>query len=345
MKMRTLGHSDLTVSELCLGTMTFGAQNTEAESHAQLDYVLANGINFLDVAEMYPVPTSAKYQGRSEQYIGSWMRERGNRDQVIVATKAAGPADMVSYLRPDIHFDRRNIEQAIEGSLKRLDTDYIDLYQLHWPDRSANFFGQQGYSHKPEKDGTPILETLQVLKDQVDAGKIRYIGVSNETAWGLMSFLKYAELMDLPRVVSIQNPYSLLHRLPEFALAEVMMRENVQLLAYSPLAFGTLTGKYLNDARPEGSRLALFPHYQRYLTPEGVRGTEQYVALAREHGLDPVQMALAFVNNREFMGSTILGATTVEQLALAVGSADVELSCEVLAGIEAIHQQYPTPCP
>jgi len=345
MKTRMLGNSALNVSELCLGTMTFGAQNTEAESHAQLDCALANGINFLDVAEMYPVPTAAEYQGRSEQYIGNWMRARGNRDQVVVATKAAGPGDMVSYLRPDIHFDRRNIEQAIDGSLQRLQTDYIDLYQLHWPDRASNFFGQLSYSHKPEKDGTPILETLQVLKDQVDAGKIRYIGVSNETAWGLMSFLKYAEMMDLPRVVSVQNPYSLLHRLPEFALAEVMMRENVPLLAYSPLAFGTLTGKYLNDARPEGSRLALFPHYQRYLTAQGIQATEQYVALAQQHGLDPTQMALAFVNSREFMGSTIIGATSVAQLELAIGSTGISLSQEVLAGIEAIHQQYPTPCP
>ncbi|MCV6588791.1 MAG: NADP(H)-dependent aldo-keto reductase [Marinobacterium sp.] len=345
MKTRTLGSSDLNVSELCLGTMTFGGQNTEAEAHAQLDHALANGINFLDVAEMYPVPTSAASQGRSEQHIGSWLNQRGNRDQLVIATKAAGPAEMVSYLRPDIHFDRRNLEQAIEGSLQRLQSDYIDLYQLHWPDRAANFFGQLSYKHRPEKDGAPILETLQVLKDLVDAGKIRYIGLSNETPWGLMSFLKYADQLGLPRVVTVQNPYSLLHRLPEFALAEVMMREDVPLLAYSPLAFGTLTGKYLNDARPDGSRLALFPNYQRYLTPAGINATAQYVALAREHGLCPAQMALAFVNSREFLGSTIIGATSIEQLDVALGSVELALSDEVLAGIEAIHQQNPAPCP
>ena len=345
MKTRTLGNSDLRVSELCLGTMTFGSQNTEAEAQAQLDCALESGINFLDSAEMYPVPTSAEYQGQSEQCIGNWMRLRGNRDQVVIATKAAGPADMTRYLRPDVHFDRRNLEQAVDESLQRLQTDYIDLYQLHWPDRASNFFGQLSYQHRPEKDGTPIQETLAVLKDLVDAGKIRYIGVSNETAWGLMSFLKYAELLDLPRVITVQNPYSLLHRIPEFALAEVMLREQVDLLPYSPLAFGTLTGKYLNGARPEGSRLALYPQYQRYLTPEGVSATEQYVALARRHKLDPVQMALAFVRSRPFTGSTIIGASTVEQLKHAIGSVNLQLSDEVLEGIEAIHQAYPTPCP
>jgi len=345
MQTRMLGNSDLEVSDVCLGTMTFGGQNTEAQAHAQLDCALGQGINFLDVAEMYPVPTSVETQGLSEQYIGSWLQARGNRDQVIIATKAAGPADMVRYLRPDLHFDQANLVAAVDGSLQRLQTDYIDLYQLHWPDRASNFFGQLGYEHKPEQDGTPIEETLTVLKSLVEAGKIRYIGVSNETPWGLMSFLRYAEKLDLPRVVTVQNPYSLLHRVPDIALAEVMLREQVDLLAYSPLAFGTLTGKYLGGARPEGSRLALFPHYQRYLTEPGIRATEQYVALARQHGLDPVQMALAFVRSRPFVASTIIGATSVAQLEHAIGAAELVVSGEVLAGIEAIHQQYPNPCP
>lgn len=345
MQTRMLGNSDLEVSDICLGTMTFGGQNTEAQAHAQLDCALSQGINFLDVAEMYPVPTSAATQGLSEQYIGSWLQARGNRDQVVIATKAAGPAEMVRYLRPDLHFDQANLVAAVDGSLQRLQTDYIDLYQLHWPDRASNFFGQLGYEHRPEHDGTPIEETLAVLKSLVDAGKIRYIGVSNETPWGLMSFLRYAEKLDLPRVVTVQNPYSLLHRVPDIALAEVMQREQVDLLAYSPLAFGTLTGKYLDGARPEGSRLALFPHYQRYLTEPGIRATEQYVALARQHGLDPVQMALAFVRSRPFVASTIIGATSVAQLEHAAGAAQLELSSELLAAIEAIHQQHPNPCP
>ncbi len=345
MHYRQLGNSELNVSRICLGTMTFGNQNTEAQAHEQLDYAISQGVNFIDAAEMYPVPTCKELQGRTEDYIGSWLASRKNRDQVILATKVAGPAEMVSYLRPNMHHDRVNIRAAVEGSLQRLKTDYIDLYQLHWPDRQTNFFGQLGYQHNPQKDGTEIVETLRVLKELVDEGKIRYVGLSNETAWGTMSFLKYAEILDLPRIVSVQNPYSLLNRSVEVGLSEVFYREQVSLLSYSPLGFGVLTGKYLNGQCPEGSRLALFPNYSRYLNENGVAATQAYVDIAKAHQLDPTQMALAFVNTREFLASTIIGATTLEQLRINIASDEVALSAEVLEEIEKVHQRYTYPCP
>ncbi|SIS86240.1 NADP(H)-dependent aldo-keto reductase [Neptunomonas antarctica] len=345
MHYRTLGNSDLKVSRICLGTMTFGNQNSEADAHQQLDYAISQGVNFFDLAEMYPVPTAAELQGRTEQYMGNWMRQRNNRDQLVIATKAAGPADMVSYLRPDICFDRRNIRAAIEGSLQRLQTEYIDLYQLHWPDRGTNFFGQLDYKHDASKDGTPIIETLKVLKELVDEGKIRYIGLSNESPWGVMTFLKYAEMYDLPRVISVQNPYSLLNRKDEIGLTEVLQREQVDLLAYSPLGFGVLSGKYLNDQRPEGARLTLFPSYARYIKPNGIVATQAYVTLAREHGLDPAQMALAYVNSRGFVGATIIGATTLAQLKINIDADSLVLSDDVVQSIEAIHESAPNPSP
>lgn len=341
----TLGRSDLKVSRIALGTMTFGRQNTEAEAFAQLDYALERGVNLIDAAEMYPVPTAAEFQGRTEAYIGNWLQARGTRDKVILATKATGPGDMVSYLRPDMRHDARNLRLALEGSLKRLQTDYIDLYQLHWPDRSTNYFGQLGYEHKPENPGTPLEETLSVLGELVQEGKIRYIGLSNETPWGTMKCLQLADALGLPRIQSVQNPYSLLNRTAEVGLAEVMLREDVGLLAYSPLGFGVLSGKYAGGARPDGSRLALFPEYRRYLTEQGVAATESYLHLAAEFGLDPAQMALAYVNSRPFLGSNIIGATRLEQLKANLDSLEVRLSPELLAKIEAIHQRYPNPCP
>ncbi|WP_372738280.1 NADP(H)-dependent aldo-keto reductase [Neptunomonas sp.] len=345
MHYRTLGNSDLKVSRICLGSMTFGNQNSESEAQQQLDYALSQGVNFVDLAEMYPVPTSADTQGRTEAFVGNWMKQRNNRHQMVIATKVSGPADMVKYLRPDICFDRHNIRTAIEASLQRLQTDYIDLYQLHWPDRKTNFFGQLGYQHDPSKDGTPILETLQVLKELVDEGKIRYIGLSNESPWGVMTFLKYAEMYQLPRVISVQNPYSLLNRSDEIGLTEVLQRERLDLLAYSPLGFGVLSGKYLNDQRPPGARLTLFPNYARYITPNGIRATQAYVDLARQCELDPAQMALAYVNSRAFTGATIIGATTLTQLQLNIASDDLMLSDEVLRAIEAIHENNPNPSP
>lgn len=341
----TLGRSDLKVSRIALGTMTFGRQNSEAEAFEQLDYALERGVNLIDAAEMYPVPTAPEYQGRTEAYIGNWMHQRGNRDKVILATKATGPGDMVSYLRPNIRHDAANLRQAVEGSLKRLQTDYIDLYQLHWPDRSTNYFGQLGYQHNPDSQGTPLAETLAVLGELVAEGKIRHIGLSNETPWGTMKFLQLAEQLGLPRILSVQNPYSLLNRSAEVGLAEVMLREDVGLLAYSPLGFGVLSGKYAAGARPEGSRLALFPEYRRYLTEQGLAATECYLHLAAEHGLNPAQMALAYVNSRPFLASNIIGATNLEQLKTNIDSVDVSLSPELLAAIEEVHQRYPNPCP
>ncbi|KEA63451.1 Oxidoreductase, aldo/keto reductase family [Marinobacterium lacunae] len=345
MEYKKLGRSDLNVSRIALGTMTFGRTNTEAESFEQMDYALAQGINLFDAAEMYPVPTDPKYQGNTERYIGNWLKARGTRDKVVIATKAAGPGEQVSYIRPDLHFDRANLRKAVEDSLSRLQTDYIDLYQLHWPDRSTNMFGRLGYEHKPESDGTPILETLQVLKELVDEGKIRHVGLSNETAWGTMKFLQLSELHNLPRPVSVQNPYNLLNRSLEVGLSEVMLREQVDLLAYSPMAFGVLSGKYLGGVRPEGSRLEQFPQFARYMTDSGLEATEAYVDLAKRVGMEPAMLALAFVNSRDFLGSNIIGATRMEQLKADIASLEVRLSADLLAEIEAIHRRYTYPCP
>ncbi|MEH6627471.1 MAG: NADP(H)-dependent aldo-keto reductase [Motiliproteus sp.] len=345
MKYRQLGGSSLKVSRICLGTMTFGGQNDEAESQQQLDYAVSRGVNFFDTAEMYPIPPGKELQGDTERYLGRWMKERSNRRDVVIATKVTGPGAFVSYIRDNMRHDRANIRAAVEGSLKRLGTDYIDLYQLHWPDRAANYFSQLDYRHKPEHDGTPLLETLEAMSELVKEGLVRQIGVSNETAWGVMSYLALAEKHDLPKMVSIQNPYNLLNRSVEIGLAEVMQRQQVDLMAYSPLAFGTLTGKYLNGQMPQGSRLSLFKHYVRYLTEAGEKATAKYVQLARDHGLEPNQMALAFVNSRAFVGGNIIGATTLEQLQSNLDSIILKLSDEVLAAIEAIHSEHPNPCP
>lgn len=346
MRYNRLGRTDIEVSEICLGTMTFGEQNTETEAHEQLDIALDAGVNFIDAAEMYPVPPKEETYGRTEAHIGTWLNKRGNRDQVILATKVAAQANWVTHIRGGKQrLDRSNIEEAINGSLQRLQTDYIDLYQVHWPDRSANYFGYLGYRPGDDANAAPIDETLGVLGDLVKAGKIRYVGVSNETPWGVMTYLRSAERLGLPRIVTTQNPYSLLNRSFEVGLAEFAHREDVGLLAYSPLAFGVLSGKYLGGAKPDGARLSLFERFDRYNNAHGTAATEKYVALAREHGLDPAQMALAYVNSRPFLTSTIIGATTVEQLKTNLGSIDVSLPKEVLQGIEAIHAQHSNPCP
>jgi aryl-alcohol dehydrogenase-like predicted oxidoreductase len=293
------------------------------------------------------VPPLAETQGRTEAYIGSWLRSRGNRDRIVLATKVVGPGDWVGYFRDGRpRLDRANIEAALDASLRRLQTDYVDLYQLHWPDRSTNFFGRLGYRSEPDAPGTvPIEETLAVLADLVATGKVRSIGVSNETPWGTLRFVELARRNGWPMIVSIQNPYSLLNRTFEIGLAEVADREGVGLLAYSPLAFGVLSGKYLEGARPPGSRLALFSRFDRYNNAESERATAAYVALARAHGLDPAQMALAYVNSRPFVTSNIIGATTQAQLAANIASIDLALPDEVLAGIEAIHTGQPNPAP
>lgn len=346
MEYRPLGNTDLEVSALCLGTMTFGQQNTEAEAHQQLDAALAAGVNFIDTAEMYPVPPMAETQGLTERYIGSWLKARGKREQIVLASKVAGPAEWASYIRPAMAFDRHNITTALDASLQRLQTDYLDLYQLHWPERNTNYFGQLGYQHQPEGENqTPIEETLTVLAEQVAAGKIRHIGLSNETPWGVMRFLQAADKLGLAPVVSVQNPYNLLNRSFEVGLAEIAHRENVGLLAYSPLAFGVLSGKYLNGAQPAGARLTLFERFSRYTHPRATAATQAYCDLAKQHGLAPAQMALAYVTSRPFLTSNIIGATTMEQLEHNLASAEIELSAEVIEGIESIHAQYTYPCP
>ena len=342
MTLRTIDGKE--VSKICLGTMTWGQQNTEAEAHEQISYALDRGINMLDAAEMYPVPPRAETQGRTEEYIGTWFKKTGLRDKYILATKAAGPNPEFHYLRGGPRFTREQLMEAVDGSLRRLQTDCIDLYQLHWPDRYTNFFGQRGYLHR-EQPETPIDETLRALQELVAAGKIKTVGLSNETPWGTMKFLELADREGLPRVESIQNPYGLLNRTYEIAMAEVSHREDVGLLAYSPLGMGLLTGKYRHGARPEGSRMAVFERFTRYDGAETLEATEQYLQLADEHGLTPTHMALAFVNTRPFVLSNIIGATTMEQLKMNIDSLDVTLSKEVLKGIEAIQQRLPNPAP
>ncbi len=351
MDMRPLGRSGLKVSAICLGTMTFGEQNTEAEAHRQLDLALDHGVNFIDTAEMYPVPPRAETQGATETIIGNWLARRKNRQAVILATKVAGPGrDWLTHIRGGGNrLDRANIRAAVEGSLKRLQTDYIDYYQVHWPDRATNCFGRLGYPWaEAEAERTVeilIEETLAALDELVREGKVRQVGVSNETPWGVMRYLALAEARGWPRIQGIQNPYSLLNRSFEVGLAEISHREAVGLLAYSPLGFGVLTGKYLDGARPEGSRLARFPSYTRYSHPRAQLATEAYVRLARAAGLSPAQMALAFVIGRPFVTSVIIGATSEAQLEENLAAADLTLSDEVLAGIEAIHRNWTDPAP
>ncbi len=346
MQQRRLGDTQLMVSELCLGTMTFGEQNTEAEAHAQLDMALAAGINFVDAAEIYPVPPRAETQGLTERYIGTWLQQRGGRDRLVLASKVAGPGAWVGYLRDgQQRLDRTNVVAALEGSLARLQTDYLDLYQIHWPDRETNYFGKLGYEPVADDESVPLLQTLEALDEQVKAGKVRHIGLSNETPWGMMTFLRLAEQHGLARPVSIQNPYNLLNRSFEIGLAEAALRERCGLLAYSPLAFGVLSGKYLNGVRPPGARLTLFERFSRYSNVEAERAATAYVTLARDHGLDPAQMALAWVTSRPFVTSNIIGATTLEQLASNLASLDLTLSDELIVGIEAIHREQPNPAP
>lgn len=347
MQYRQLGNTNINVSLICLGTMTWGEQNTQEDAFAQMDYAIEQGVNFFDTAELYSIPPNAKTYGSTETIIGNWLKARGKRDQIVLASKVAGPgADWIPHIRQGgTRLDRKNIEAALDASLKRLQTDYLDLYQLHWPDRNTNFFGKLGYAHRSDEQATPIEETLEVLNDLVNTGKVRHVGVSNETPWGVMEFLRVSQQHDWPRVVSIQNPYSLLNRSFEIGLAEVAMREKVGLLAYSPLGFGVLSGKYLGGQQPQGARISLWPNYSRYTNPEANAATEAYVGLAKQHGLDPAQMALAYINSREFVTSTIIGATSMDQLRLNIASAGLELSAEVLEAIESIHQQHPNPSP
>lgn len=349
MEYRTLGRTHLKVSAICLGTMTWGQQNTESDAHDQIDLAMSRGVNFIDTAEMYPVPPKAETQGLTEAYIGSWIAKSGKRDQILLATKATGPSRMAHnpkhIRRGENNFDRKSLTEALNLSLTRLKTDYIDLYQLHWPDRTVNIFGKLNYVHADDEATVPILETLNVLADFVKAGKIRYIGVSNETPWGVSQFLHLAERFNLPRIASIQNPYNLLNRTFEIGLAEFTYREQVGLLAYSPLAFGVLSGKYLNNQRPADGRLSLFSRFSRYTNPQVTLATEKYVNLAKQFGLKPAQMALAYINSRGFVTSNIIGATQICQLQENIASIAITLPQELVDAIDTIHKEQPNPAP
>jgi len=348
MKYHKLGNTDIDVSVICLGTMTWGEQNTEADGFEQLDYALAQGVNFIDTAELYAIPPRGETYGATETIIGNWLKKTGRRKDIVLASKVAGPADgWLPHIREEKtrRLDRKNIEAALHDSLKRLQTDYLDLYQLHWPDRKTNFFGQLGYVHNAADEFVALEETLAVLDDLVKAGKIRHVGLSNETPCGVMRSLCISEQKQLPRVMSVQNPYSLLNRSYEVGLAEVSIREQCGLLAYSPLGFGVLSGKYLNHGAPAGARITLWPDYNRYTNEQAVAATTAYVNLARDAALDPAQMALAYVNSRPFLTANIIGATRMDQLASNIDSINITLSDDVLEAIEAIHTQHPNPSP
>jgi aryl-alcohol dehydrogenase-like predicted oxidoreductase len=345
MKKISLGNSDLQVSKICLGTMTFGEQNTEAEGHSQLDYAVERGVNFIDTAEMYPVMPRAQTQGATERIIGSWLKKSGKRKDIILATKAAGPSRNITWVRNGkTDFDAINLRAAVDTSLQRLQTDYIDLYQLHWPSRNVPIFGQTEFNPAYERPCTSIEETLSVLGELIKAGKIRHIGVSNESAWGVSEFIKQAEQKGLPRIVSIQNGYHLANRSFENGLDEVCFRENVGLLAYSPLAFGQLSGKYLENPKAHG-RLTIFPASwsPRYLRPAVQEATKRYAALARANGMTPTQLALAWCYSRWFIASTIVGATNLGQLEENIDAFDVPLSDEVIKSVNAIHAEFTNP--
>jgi aryl-alcohol dehydrogenase-like predicted oxidoreductase len=344
MRLHKLGDSELSVSELCLGTMTWGEQNSEIEAHAQLDHAIAEGINFIDAAEMYPVPPRAETQGRTEAILGSWLKRRP-RDKVIVATKITAPGRGFAWVRggPSA-IDRRSVREAVEGSLQRLQTDYIDLYQIHWPDRYVPSFGSWSYDPAQERPSISIEEQLEALADMAQAGKVRYFGLSNETPWGVTEFVRIAREKRLPRVVSIQNAYNLLNRVFEMGLAEVHRQLDVPLLAYSPLAFGHLTGKYLGGARPDAARLTRFPAFgPRYAKRNVPDATAAYAELARSAGISPAQMALAFVRSRWFTASTIIGARTMEQLRENIATVRLTLEPALLAAIDEVHERYPNP--
>jgi aryl-alcohol dehydrogenase-like predicted oxidoreductase len=345
MEYRQLGRTDIKVSAICLGTMTWGEQNTLEEAHQQLDYALERGVNFIDTAEMYPVPPVAETYTQTEQIIGKWDKLKSSRDKVIVATKVAGPSEMMSYIRGGSKLNKEHITQAVEGSLERLAIDYIDLYQLHWPERSTNFFGQLGYVHKDQQDLTPLQETLEVLQELQKAGKVRAFGLSNETPWGTMKYLELSEKLELPRMVSVQNPYNLLNRTYEVGMAEVSHREDIGLLAYSPMAFGVLSGKYLDGKRPADARLTLWDRFSRYTGPEASSATEAYVKLAQKYNLSPAQLSLAFVTSRPFVTSNIIGATKMEQLKENLDSIELTINQELMQEIEAIHTRWPNPAP
>ena len=346
MQYQTLPQLNEQVSKICLGTMTWGQQNTEQDAHAQMDMALSEGVNFWDTAEMYPSPPDKDKQGDTERFIGSWFSKNKQRDKVILASKMSP----MSFLRNgETRYNAKHISAALDDNLTRLQTDYIDIYQLHWPERQANFFGQRGYDNdmaaQPLDDLTPFLETIQALNNEIKKGRIRAYGLSNDTPWGVMRYLWEADKNNLIAPITIQNPYSLLNRLYEVGLAEISHREDIGLLAYSPLGFGVLSGKYMDGKRPAGARLTKYDRYERYINEQAQWATTQYAKIAADNGLDMAQMALAFVNSRPFVTSNIIGATNLEQLKSNIDSINLTLSSEVLDAIETVQMQQPNPSP
>ena len=344
MKYTNLPNTNIKISKICLGTMTWGNQNTESEGHAQLDYAFNNGVNFIDTAELYPVPAEAKTSGRTSEIIGTWLQKTGNRDKVILASKIAGGGDYTAHIRTTGFV--KGIKDAVDLELKRLQTDYIDLFQLHWPERETNTFGVRDYVHNLNDQWEDnFKEVLHVLDEVVKEGKIRHVGLSNEKAWGTMRYLEESKKHDLPRIISIQNPYSLLNRTFEGDLAEVSIRENIGLLAYSPLANGVLTGKYIEGKAAPNSRLNLFTHFKRYGSVQSDLATKKYLQLAKDYNISLTKMSLAFINQQPFVTSNIIGATNLEQLKENINSINVELSDELLEKINTIHEAIPNPAP
>ena len=345
MNYKKLGNTDLNVSTICLGTMTWGEQNTQSEGFEQMNFALNQGVNFWDTAEIYSIPPREETFGSTEKIIGNWFEQSKKRDQVILASKVCGP--MREYVRGGGNqFGKKNITEALEGSLKRLKTDYIDLYQLHWPERNTNFFGKYGYEHNEnDKDWTPFEEILESLEKFIKQGKIRYVGLSNETAWGLSKFLELSKLKNFPKIMSVQNPYNLLNRTYEIGLAEISIREKSGLLAYSPLAFGYLTGKYRKNKLPKKSRMKLFKDFTRYKNENGQNAIEEYYKISKKFNVDFTQMSLKFCEIQPFVTSVIIGATTMEQLKTNIESVNVTLSSEILNEINKIQKKYPNPCP
>ncbi len=346
MKYTNLPSTDIKVSRICLGTMNMGKQNNGAEGHKQMDYALEQGINFIDTAELYAIPIEKETQGKTEEIIGTWLKKTGNRDKIVLASKIVGPPTVNKHYIRENGLSKEAFDDAIHSSLRRLRTDYIDLYQLHWPDRQTNFFGKRGYVHDDAKMWEDnINEVLHTLDGYVKQGKIRHIGLSNDVAWSTMRYLEESKYNNLPRILTVQNPYNLLNRTYEVGLSEVSLRENVGLLPYSPLGFGRLSNKFIEGQDVSKARITLFPNMARYNGENSLKATQMYYDLARENGMSLATMALAFINQQPFVTSNIVGATTMEQLKENIDSINVTLSDEVMAGINAIHELIPNPAP
>ena len=345
MKYKKLGTTDLDVSLICLGTMTWGTQNSEEDAFEQMDYSVNKGINFFDTAELYSVPPTAESYGKTEKMIGNWFEKRKNREKVILASKIAGPR--CDWIRGGKNsYNEKNLGEAIDGSLKRLKTDYIDLYQLHWPERSTNCFGLREFNiNEEEKEWNSFESILQALEKYIKIGKIRYIGISNETPYGLSKYLELSKSKNLPRIMSIQNPYSLVNRTYEIGMSEISIRDKCGLLVYYPLAAGALSGKYRDGQMPKNSRMALFKGWERMINPLAMKAYDEYYKLAKDNNMTMVQLAQSFVNSRPFVTSNIIGATTMEQLKENIDAIDIELSDEIMNKINLIHNNNPNPSP